>query len=178
MATSLADAERAAYGMWVLEPRAQPPTPSGDADPIGMCALRVSSQPAVAPVEVVYSLDPGWWGRGLATRAAAAVLGYALGPVGLPAVAGAVDEGNHRSAAVLRRLGMAPVAGADTRGPLGTIHWFVRAAGPGSAGRATAREMPDGDGVRGRSPRRRLKRRGRIVVGPRLSVGRGGASVR
>ena len=91
-----------------------------------MCALRASSQPAVAPVEVVYSLEPAWWGRGLATRAAAAVLGYALGPVGLPAVAGAVDDGNHRSAAVLRRLGMAPVAGADTRGPLGTIHWSVR----------------------------------------------------
>jgi len=56
--------------------------------------------------ELVYSLEPAFWGKGYATEAAAAVLEHALGPLGLPEVLAEVDEGNAASVAVVERLGM------------------------------------------------------------------------
>jgi [ribosomal protein S5]-alanine N-acetyltransferase len=61
-------------------------------------------------LEIFYSLAPGSWGRGYATEAARAVLGHALGTLGLPEVLAEVDEGNTASVAVVKRLGMVPFA--------------------------------------------------------------------
>ena len=61
-------------------------------------------------LEIFYSLAPGSWGRGYATEAARAVLGHALGTLGLPEVLAEVDEGNTASVAVIERLGMVPYA--------------------------------------------------------------------
>jgi len=129
VAECIADAERACYGMWVIEQRRSVGTTCPDRPPLGMCALRASSQPSVAPVEVIYSLAPSHWGRGVATTAAQAVVAYALGPLELPSVGAVVDEGNVASAAVLRRLGMVRVPGADEVGPLGPLLWWRRTAG-------------------------------------------------
>ena len=129
VAASLADADRASRGMWVIDEPPAVGTAGDDVSLVGMCALWASSQPSVASVEVVYSLAPTYWGRGLATAAAGAVVAHGLGPLGLPAIGAAVDVGNVASTAVLRRLGMVRVPDADEVGPLGAIHWWRRTAG-------------------------------------------------
>lgn len=60
-------------------------------------------------VEVVYSLEPEHWGRGVATAAAAEVLAHGFDGCGLEEILGGVDAPNFASAAVLRRLGMVPI---------------------------------------------------------------------
>ena len=60
---------------------------------------------ATAKVEIGWHLHPDSWGNGFATEAAVAVLrrGFADGLLEVWAV---TDPGNHRSAAVCRRIGM------------------------------------------------------------------------
>jgi RimJ/RimL family protein N-acetyltransferase len=70
-------------------------------------------------LEIFYSLAPGAWGRGYATEAARAVVGHALGTLGLAEVLAEVDEGNTASVAVVKRLGMIPFAVAP--GALGPM---------------------------------------------------------
>jgi [ribosomal protein S5]-alanine N-acetyltransferase len=88
----------AGWGLWAV--RSDENTPL-----VGVCGLR-SSETADDGVELLYSLDPAWWGLGLATEAAAAVLEYAFGTLHLPRVLATTDDGNHASVRVLRRLGM------------------------------------------------------------------------
>jgi [ribosomal protein S5]-alanine N-acetyltransferase len=88
------------YGIWLIRER-------GQADLAGTVGLRPLDD---AGLEIFYSLAPGSWGRGYATEAARAVLGHALGTLGLPEVLAEVDEGNTASVAVVERLGMVPFA--------------------------------------------------------------------
>ena len=69
--------------------------------------------------ELMYGLAPEWWGRGLATEAAHAVMTYAFGVLGCERVTGATDVPNVASARVMERLGMrfthrGPLNGLDT----------------------------------------------------------------
>jgi ribosomal-protein-alanine N-acetyltransferase len=69
--------------------------------------------------ELIYGLAPEWWGRGLATEAAGAVLAYAFGVLGCARVTAATDVPNTASARVMERLGMhfthrGPLNGLDT----------------------------------------------------------------
>lgn len=73
--------------------------------PAGTVALRPLED---LGLEVVYSLEPGAWGKGYATEAARAVVDHALTTLGLPEVLAEVDEGNHASIRVVERLGMRP----------------------------------------------------------------------
>jgi ribosomal-protein-alanine N-acetyltransferase len=57
-------------------------------------------------LQLLYGLLPSYWGRGFATEAAAAVLDYAFGALGLEEVRAATDVPNTSSVAVLQRLGM------------------------------------------------------------------------
>jgi RimJ/RimL family protein N-acetyltransferase len=56
--------------------------------------------------EVMYGLLRAWWGRGLATEAADAVLQHLFETLGYPAVAAATDPPNVASVRVMERLGM------------------------------------------------------------------------
>ncbi len=101
------------YGLWII-------SITEGADLIGTAGLRQLEEPqgsaawqpaagrppAAEHPEVVYSLAPGAWGNGYATEAARAVVEYALGPLGLPAVLAEIDEGNTASIAIIERLGM------------------------------------------------------------------------
>ena len=85
------------YGLWSLRLAADQPL-------IGFCGLqRVESTDLV---EVLYSLDQTYWGRGLAGEAARAVLTFGFNVLGLARIAGGTDEGNLASIRVLERLGM------------------------------------------------------------------------
>ncbi len=91
------------YGLWVLE---DPDAP--DAGVIGSIGLRVvDERPACA--EIVYSLDPRYWGRGLITAEAHAVLRHGFEHCGLAEIIGGTDEPNVASQRVLERLGMRPI---------------------------------------------------------------------
>ena len=56
--------------------------------------------------ELLYMLDSGYWGRGLATEGGAAALRDAFGPLGLRRVIALARPENAASLAVMRKLGM------------------------------------------------------------------------
>jgi RimJ/RimL family protein N-acetyltransferase len=129
------DAAMDGPGLWALElwsPEpvcGERPTPNafgpGPRAIVGTSALRRSSVPEIAPLELVYTLSPSLWGRGLATDMGRTVLAHAFTTLHVEAVAATVDEANIRSAAVLRRLGMTHEPEATTIGPLGPVHVWV-----------------------------------------------------
>ena len=97
------------YGLWVIHTIRQ-------SDPMGVVGLRPLDE---LGLEIFYSLTPGGRGNGYATEAAAGIIDYALGPLGLTEVFAEVDEGNAASAAVIERLGM--TAFATVPGALGPM---------------------------------------------------------
>lgn len=78
-----------------------------DGGVVGFAGFRPDHEPPV--LELMYGFLPAWWGRGLATEAARAVLAWGFGPGGLTAVEAAVDVPNADSLRVLRKLGFVEV---------------------------------------------------------------------
>jgi RimJ/RimL family protein N-acetyltransferase len=107
------------YGIWLIRE-------CGRAEPAGreLAGTELAGTAGLRPLddvglEIFYSLAPGAWGRGYATEAARAVVGHALGTLGLAEVLAEVDEGNTASVAVVKRLGMIPFAvAAGALGPM------------------------------------------------------------
>lgn len=98
------------YGIWLIRERGRADlagTELAGTELIGTVGLRPLDDTGL---EIFYSLAPGSWGRGYATEAARAVVGHALGTLGLAEVLAEVDEGNTASVAVIERLGMIPYA--------------------------------------------------------------------
>jgi RimJ/RimL family protein N-acetyltransferase len=72
---------------------------------VGMCGLHhQASYPG--DVEVGWRLAREYWGHGYATEAAAAWLDRGFGALGLDRIISITDSDNHRSLAVMARLGM------------------------------------------------------------------------
>jgi ribosomal-protein-alanine N-acetyltransferase len=103
---SSADFARAGYGMWVLT--------DGAPGIAGVCGLRGAG--GGDDVELVYSIDPARWGRGLATEAGRAVLRHAFERLGVERVLGAVDAPNLASHRVLEKLGMTEIGASGGNG--------------------------------------------------------------
>lgn len=99
---SVSDFAAGGYGIWLIREHGQ-----AGPDLVGTVGLRPLDDTGL---EIFYSLAPGSWRRGYATEAARAVVGHALGTLGLAEVLAEVDEGNTASAAVVKRLGMVPFA--------------------------------------------------------------------
>ena len=99
---SVSDFAAGRYGIWLIRERGQ-----AGPDLVGTVGLRPLDDTGL---EIFYSLAPGSWGRGYATEAARAVVGHALGTLGLAEVLAEIDEGNTASVAVVKRLGMVPFA--------------------------------------------------------------------
>ncbi len=87
------------YSFWAVRSKA-------DGRLIGQCGLRCRDVDGKQETEVGYMFARPYWGQGLATEAARAVLDYALGPLGLARVLALVDLGNERSLRLVERLGM------------------------------------------------------------------------
>lgn len=114
--TSRRDFAAVGCGLWALRLAAS--------DLIGAAGLRSLREDSYDDIEIVYSLDPRYWGQGLASEAAIGILSYAFGSTGLDRVLAEIDGGNGGSAALAKRLGMRR-AGTVT-GVLGTmIHYVV-----------------------------------------------------
>ncbi|MBL9124248.1 MAG: GNAT family N-acetyltransferase [Planctomycetaceae bacterium] len=74
---------------------------------IGFAGLRWLDAAARQP-ELMYGLDPRWWGQGLATEAALAVIDDAFTRLGFQTVWASTDAPNRDSVRVMERLGMTP----------------------------------------------------------------------
>jgi RimJ/RimL family protein N-acetyltransferase len=83
------------YGLWGLY--------HGADGLIGFCGCLPSEQ---GDAELLYGLRPRWWGLGLATECAGAVVAHLFDVVGAPAVVASTDVPNHASIRVLERLGL------------------------------------------------------------------------
>lgn len=109
LATS-ADAhiEREGWGLWALEQRA-----TGRFIGFTGLARPCFEAPFMPVVEVGWRLARDAWGCGLATEAAHAAVSFAFDDIGLDEVVSFAVEGNARSRAVMRRLGMRHDPGDD-----------------------------------------------------------------
>lgn len=96
-----ADLDRDGWGLWALEAVA-----TGRF--LGFTGLARPGFTAhfTPAVELGWRLARDAWGHGYATEAATAALGHAFGPLGLEEVVSFTTAGNHRSRAVMERLGM------------------------------------------------------------------------
>jgi RimJ/RimL family protein N-acetyltransferase len=87
------------FGSWILRDAA-----SGRV--VGRAILRHLDLDGADEVEVGYSLDPAFWGRGLATEIAAACLAYARDALRLESVVALTQPHNERSRRVMTKIGM------------------------------------------------------------------------
>jgi RimJ/RimL family protein N-acetyltransferase len=89
------------FGLWAIEV-------PGVAPFIGFAGLSVPrfSAPFMPCVEVGWRLAFEHWGHGYATEAARLALGHGFGPLALPEVVSYTSATNHRSRAVIKRLGI------------------------------------------------------------------------
>ena len=95
------DFDRLGFGLWAIEV-------PGVAPFIGFVGL---AEPTFAAhftpaVEVGWRLDRAFWGRGYATEAAVAALGFGFGSAGLEEIVSFTVQENVRSRGVMERLGM------------------------------------------------------------------------
>jgi [ribosomal protein S5]-alanine N-acetyltransferase len=105
-------------GLWALRE-----APGGPV--VGFAGFRPFWDPP--QLELVYGLHPSVWGRGLATEAGRAAMGYGFDVLGLTEVLAATDVPNTGSVAVLGRLGFEEWKRTGD-GPEGTIRFRVDAA--------------------------------------------------
>ena len=93
--------ERHGFGLWALEVR-------DGGDLIGLTGFSVPEFEAdfTPAVEVGWRLAAPAWGRGYATEAARAALGFGFERAGLDEVVSFTSAGNRRSRAVMERIGM------------------------------------------------------------------------
>jgi RimJ/RimL family protein N-acetyltransferase len=93
----LAMYDKHGFGLWHVALR------DGGAS-VGMCGLL--RRDILPDVDLGYAYLPEYWGRGIASEAAEAVLRLAAGRFALRRVIGVVSQGNAASIRVLERLGM------------------------------------------------------------------------
>lgn len=107
------------HGLWVLEERAT----GAFLGRVGI--IRPEGWPEI---ELTYALAREAWGRGFATEAGRAALGWAFGALGVGRVASFIAAGNVASQAVARRLGAACEGEAELLGAM-PVQWWVHRPG-------------------------------------------------
>jgi RimJ/RimL family protein N-acetyltransferase len=73
---------------------------------IGRCGLLPWTIDGQAETEVAYALSQAYWGQGLATEAAKAILGYGFEQLHLPRLICLIDPANAASQRVAEKIGM------------------------------------------------------------------------
>ena len=122
VAAFTAEFDERGYGWWALEVRA-----TGEF--IGFAGLDdVEPNVPFTGVEIGWRLARSSWGHGYATEAARATLTFGFETCDLPEILAITTAGNHRSQAVMRRLGMTHNPADtfdDTTAPEGPIRHVV-----------------------------------------------------
>lgn len=96
------DIEHVGFGLLALELR-------NGGDCIGYCGIKYANVAPHLPdetVEIGWRLAPQFWGSGYVTEAAERVLAFGFDDCGLPEIVAYAVPANHRSTAVMDRLGM------------------------------------------------------------------------
>ncbi|GHG92591.1 hypothetical protein GCM10012319_54220 [Comamonas sp. KCTC 72670] len=110
---------------------------------VGCCSLMAVS-PREKSAQLSYWVGRPYWGRGLATRAARWVLGFAFEALKLARVRTCVLEQNTASIRVLEKLGFLPLLRAPNRDPKfpldATLVFYERLAAPLSSRRPDAQD--------------------------------------
>jgi ribosomal-protein-alanine N-acetyltransferase len=96
---------------WALALR--DPGPGEPDGAVGFCGPGCTFAP---DIEIGWWLDAGLWGRGLATEAASAVIGYCFRTIGFDTLIAMIAPANTRSIAVAHRVGFAHDTQIDHRG--------------------------------------------------------------
>lgn len=124
IADTVALFEEHGYGQWSVRPKE-------GTDLIGFSGYRPFYNPPV--LQLIYGMDPAWWGQGLAVEAARAVLRYGFETLGFETIHAATDAPNTASVRVLDKLGMKLVRRATAHG-LDTLFYTLhqRAFSPGN----------------------------------------------
>jgi ribosomal-protein-alanine N-acetyltransferase len=85
---------------------------------IGRCGLLPWTLDGRPEVEVAFLLDKAYWGQGLGTEAAQAVLDYGFEKLCLPRLICLIERGNQASIRVAQKIGMTfEKEGRDEKGP-------------------------------------------------------------
>lgn len=85
---------------------------------IGRCGLLPWTIDQRPEVEVAYMLTKAYWGQGLGTEAAQAILNYGLEKLHLPRLICLIDRENQASIRVAQKIGMTfEKEGSDEKGP-------------------------------------------------------------
>ena len=96
---------------------------------IGWCGLDHLDQTKAKPV-LFYLLKENYWGKGLATEAAQAILGYAFGELNLDRIDSGADFENTASKHVMEKIGMRYLGLDEEGGHAFTLsreeYWIVR----------------------------------------------------
>ena len=83
---------------------------------IGRCGLCPMDIEGKEEIEVAYMLDSQYWGQGLATEAARAILQYGFETVGLSRLISVINPTNIASARVAEKMGMRLELNGDVNG--------------------------------------------------------------
>ena len=121
------------YGLWAIHQR-----PGGPL--LGFCGCQTA---AGGEAELLYGLLPAWWGQGLATECAGAVLDHLFGALGRTEAVAMTDVANAASVRVMERLGMAFERRGDHHG-LDTLFYRLR-SGDWTARRIVVRPATPAD---------------------------------
>ncbi len=134
-------ADHGALGWWLIEGK-------DDGTFHGVAALL--RMPEGDDIELAYRLARASWGRGIATEAATALIGYAITGVGLPRIVAVTFPKNAASQRVLQKLGFVHDGTSDYKGfrvphfTLAAGAWLRARCGSGAArrpGRGWARRV-------------------------------------
>ena len=85
---------------------------------IGRCGLLPWTIDGCEEVEVAYMIDKAYWGQGLGTEAAQAIMDHAFGPLNLTRLVCLIEDGHRASIRVAEKIGMRfEKEGEDEEGP-------------------------------------------------------------
>lgn len=111
--------ERNGFGYWTVRR-------AGSAEPLGFCGIKRMELRGRPVLNLFYRLDPAAWGGGLATEAAAKVVGWAAANLPAETLVARVRPGNAASLKVATRAGLRRASDLDTAGEDG-IDWIFTA---------------------------------------------------
>lgn len=111
--------QRDGVGYWMVTGRADPAV-------LGFCGVKPMRLADVPVLNLFYRLDPVAWGRGVATEAVTAVVGWVTGIRPDERLVARVRPGNAASARVAAKSGLVRAADLDTDGEDGPDHiWLL-----------------------------------------------------
>jgi ribosomal-protein-alanine N-acetyltransferase len=104
------------FGVWAVTDRATGAL-------VGQCGLKYL--PDRPEVEILYALDPAYWGRGVATEAAAAALRYGFESARLDRIVAVAFPENRASHRVMEKIGLTYEGMVEVYGGIRAVYYAI-----------------------------------------------------